>query len=574
MSTIQIEIPADSSQWSQSDHNNAMAYVFGLLFPDGSQLSNIATQSHVAQEIAQAVDYGQTPIPTRSVQIASGDIYIPRLGKVGIFIVDTEGSVGSDDLNNIWPDSSSSFYDGDLIAIRQEQPSRQLNLSDIGNTKLNGGSFRLAGYNHFIVFRWSGVGNNWTELGRFPQNVYPLLNATDQLTIDASDTIQVNEDQNLVLVQGAISGEILATFEIDFPAATTAGNILALIIDTGTGPFVLSTYTSVGFPGFDVTNWRGQINTETATNGGYTATNTGATTIHVHAPAGSGLTPNAIWTGYITESIADGVGPAVARTFGVVAGTTQVDGVAGTPQSDTLAIVNGLGSGQKFLLKNTMAPGKTILISGAAFANTFSLAGGVTVEFYKNPLTSLIERIYGGAIAACLRFGAIDGMEATGTYNSIVVGATPSPGYIIDRLSGWWELQNGAEQGFIGSIALHCGYVPQSDITVKLNISGDGTAANDVYLHFGALFVEAGTIVNTGESYANQTPAGPHTVALTSTADSMQHYSFILDGSAIPAGIGEGDTLNFVLVREGTNLADTYGGVLQVYSIDFTFSTN
>ena len=219
-----------------------------------------------------------------------------------------------------------------------------------------------------------------------------------------------------------------------------------------------------------------------------------------------------------------------------------------------------------------MAPGNNIVVNGAAFADTFNLAGGVTVEMYKNPLTSLIERVYGGGLAKCIRFDCFNQTDASGTFNTVAVG----PGLAVnsDRLSRWKPLAPSSDEGFIGQVNLPCGYVPQSDITVKVNYAGDGTGANNVVLQFGALFVEAGTIANTGESYANQTPSGPHTVAVTATADSMQYYSFALDGSAIPVGVGEGDTLNFVLFRNGLSAGDGYGGTLQIYHIDFTFATN
>ena len=86
--------------------------------------------------------------------------------------------------------------------------------------------------------------------------------------------------------------------------------------------------------------------------------------------------------------------------------------------------------------------------------------------------------------------------------------------------------------------------------------------------------MEGLTVANTGESYANQSPAGPHTIPVSATADSNQEYSFTIDGTALSSTLMEGDDINFVILREGANAVDNYVGDWRLYKIDFQFYLN
>jgi hypothetical protein len=504
----------------------------------------------------------QQPLPQVNATIdSSGVLTVPHMGKAAIILVNTFGSVSSDEIVTVSPGPSDNFNLGDKIILMQAFQSRIFNVLSTGNVEPNGGNKWVSGQGQFIELTYNpdSPAGIWKETARFPATSTPIWKPGDFIV--SGGVVNIDEDQRYLRVEGEYSGEVLATDIIPMPVISTAGNSLQCWVDDGNGPVMIGAYVSVGIPAFDSANWGFIINNDP----NYGAT-WSATQITVSAPVGSGATPNGLWQMWVVETLSDGFGPTFA------AGSTFSGGVDGTAQSDEIDTLNSGKDGQLVYLYNNMSSGKNLTTTSAGnFSSVFVIGSFMGVFLMFNGNTSKWDRVWGGQRSDVYTAIPTDYIDGVGTYNGVVVSVT-SPGIVNDRLSVFYELQPSADHAFICRAKIPSNYIAQTDVTITVRYGGDGSGANNIYTHLGLLFVEAGTIVNTGESYANQTPAGPHAIPVPATADEMAEYSITYDGASIAATIEGGDDIFFVFLREGSNGSDSYIGTAQIYSIDFEFS--
>ena len=539
---------------------------------------DILTNPPLTQDAATAlINQAQTalaqPPQRRTVTINAGTITIPHVDRFTIFEVENEGGTFNDTLSKIEQNTPGSYGQFDIIGITQKYQSQKITIDNTGTgaglIRPNGGSVSVSGEGDVVFFFMRGEPGNykWFELFRYPHTFDNRLSSGNYI-IDSGE-ITITDDDAVLRVEGEYTGEVLATGTLELSTCAT-GVVLEAYINDGTGPRMIGRHTcGSGFPAFEVVLWRDAINAATATNGGYTATaTTGATDlVTIFAPPGSGSTPNGVYQYYAGFGPGATGSPTAATFFGTVGDARNVDGVDGSPASDTLSTINSGAEGQLIQLTNAMTGDKYLKLDSAGnIGGTFFLAAGLSVWLMFNSSTSNWERIQNAYEHSRYYFigntSEPNYQPLNGGFDGVISVGPPVSDYNINGFD-YPVLRTNQDDG-IGLIGKVQPGAVDTEIDVIVSYFQTATDTDDFKLHVGVAQWANSSDLNQLATYQSQV------VAFPGTSEQVESLTFTISFSSL----SEGANLGIYIFRNGSSASDDSASNLGIVSVELRYNRN
>lgn len=171
----------------------------------------------------------QSSLPTQSQSIVSGKITITRRASIMYYVVDTESSAASDNLDSVVV--TADFVNGDTVIMRGANSGRVVTITSSGNINTVT-SFATADKDTHIVLTY--IDGTWYEVARsggnyvptaaaFRTALFPFLNAkygSTVLTVEDNTTVTLtsNTEKKYQSVEGTVS---LTTGDYDIVLSNT-----------------------------------------------------------------------------------------------------------------------------------------------------------------------------------------------------------------------------------------------------------------------------------------------------------------------------------------------------------------